>query len=377
MLACNTPVPTPTGWTNVEYLTTGGWVFDESGYPVRIKSLGEPELKPTLKIGLANRGKTVHEWLTTTEDHPFLTWQKRDMYFYSAMTGLPMVPDEWASAEAKPITAAEIAKVAQFQTRGAEHFIPVTFPLTLQPKDFRVPPYIMGLVTQLRDPEGGSMTCPEWMWDWYSRIFEDAGFPVTRIGKPLGIRARNNEDKRLKPVIFSSAKLNKELSYFSGINLGKLPENFLRGSALQRYEVLQGLLDIPVDWFDRHGDRNICKDKRGLVMVWCGKRERLSEQVVELIRSIGYAGYVKHDPRSETYTVSWMPIDNPYKHPRFRTALGNLGSLTNNKYMKFAWRISEADDDLQVASVRSIEVEGPNKMMTVGKTFCPVVADGN
>lgn len=373
MLSVDTRLPTPYGWTTVGDLVPQTSVFDELGYPVFVKSVEPVERAKVYRVGLTNRSKERGAVLMT-ESQLLCTWGRDEMLEFTKQTGQTSVPQDWAEYEGKRWTLGEVE--GDYIGRGGngtqklKHVVPVTFPLVLPVRDVPIPPYIMGLTIQLHDRWTGLMTCKERMWDWYEAQFVAAGFPVTRTKKRL---------KRWKPnadVTFSSGLLNRQLNQVRAYNnTGLIPPAYMRGSVQQRMELLQGLLDISFDDINTHGDTNSMFNKKAAVIVWCGKSEGLKDQVLELIRSLGYSAISACHPAANTYTVTYTPVTNPYRYPKFRAELPNLTQLKRNTFTRFCWRVQSIELEAET-DVRGFDVTSPSGLVTVSDLFLPVVAGG-
>lgn len=348
-------------------------MFDELGYPIFIRSVGPVRTEKVYRVGLTNK-QAERGSLLLTEDQRLCTWNRDAMEGLTKITGLKSVPVDWADHEGKTHTLREVKDTLETirPSNGSHkllHVIPTTFPLVLPHRDVVIPPYIMGLTLQIHDPRSGLMTCKESMWDWYEAQFRAAGLHVTRTKKRLK-RWRPTDD-----VVFSSAELNRQLDRMNGYRIGLVSDAYLRGSAQQRMDLLAGMLDISFDDINTHGDTNSMTNKQSSVMVWCGKNEALSKQVVELIRSLGYAAVASHHRYANTYTVSYTPVDNPYRYPKFRAQLPDLTRLKRNTFQRFSWRVQSIEIEAE-AEVRSFEVTSPSGLVSVGDLFLPLVAGG-
>jgi hypothetical protein len=345
-------------------------VFDELGYPVFVKSVGPVERAKVYRVGFTNRSKERGSVLMT-EGHGLHTWNRDAMREFTKSTGQTSVPQDWAEYEGKRWTLGEVegnylARNESNGTRKLTHVIPMSFPLILPVRDVPIPPYIMGLTIQLHDRWTGLMTCKERMWDWYEAQFAAAGYPVSRTKKRL---------KRYKPdadVTFSSGLLNRKLGQERAYNYsGQIPPGYMRGSAQQRMELLQGLLDISFSDINTFGNTNSMFNKRASVIVWCGKSEALKDQVLELVRSLGYSATAACHPAANSYTVSYTPVDNPYRYPKFRAELPDLTQLKRNTFTRFCWRVNSVEIEAE-AEVRAFDVTSPSGLVTVSELFLPV-----
>lgn len=369
MLACETRVPTPWGWSTVGTLNVGDTVFDEQGYPVFVKEAGPVEREKVWRVGLTNK-KVERGAVLMTGEHELITWDRDRMQ----RAGYPNVPSDWASYEGERQTlekAMTRLEIPVRNTRKLMHVIPMTFPLVLPHGDgWTVPPYVLGLALQIHDRYTGLMTCKESMWDWYETQFRAEGYPVIRLGKPRLKRWRPNDD-----VVFSSAALNRDLSRIAEYNMGggRIPGRYLRGSVSQRLALLQGLLDVPFSGLNLHGDPGASENGKSAVLVWCDRDGFRAEQVCELIRSLGYTALVRLHKRTNCYTVLYTPVENPYRNPKLRAGLADLTLLKRNTFTRFCWRIQSATPDSET-DVRALKVTSPSGLITVSDLFVPVCA---
>lgn len=364
MLATSTKLPTPWGWTTVGNLVPGASVFDEVGYPVFVRSVGEVSHEKVYRVGLTNK-MVERGAVLMTEGQMLNTWNRYALRSFTSKTGFKSVPLDWAEHDGVVRPLSEVAERVSTVDAGQRrllHVIPVSFPLVLPHRDVPVPPYIMGMVLQMRDPHTGVMKCKEHTWDWVEARFASAGYPLTRTKARL---------KRWKPdadVVFSSAELNRALRQDRGYSTTTgISDAYLRGSIQQRMELLSGLLDIPVDG-RTHNERGATRAEDTKAQVFCND-PRWRDQVLELVRSLGYAAV----PSSNSYGVSFRPLDNPYRYPKMRAQLPDQTLVTRNTFQRFCWRIQSVEIEGE-AEVRSFEVTGPSGMVTVSDLFLPVVA---
>lgn len=365
MLACDTRVPTPWGWSTVGALNVGDVVFDEQGYPVFVKEVGPVQQEKVWRVGLTNK-KVERGTVLMTEDHEMITWNRRRML----SSGLQSVPTDWAEHDGERHVLGSISDrlytiAGDGKSRNLVHVIPTTFPLVLPHGDgWQVPPYVLGLALQIHDRHTGLMTCKESAWDWYEAQFRAEGYPVTRLGKPRLKRWRPGDD-----VVFSSGSLNRDLGRIAEYNRGLIPGRYLRGSAEQRMALLEGLLDVSLLDLNLHGDGHIMLQTA--VLVWCDRDASRAEQVCELIRSLGYTALIRLHKRTNCYTVRYTPVTNPYRNPKLRAGLADLTLLKRNTFTRFCWRIQSATPDSET-DVRALKVTSPSGLITVSDLFVPV-----
>lgn len=360
MLHVDTKVPTPYGWTRVGDLAPGSVVFDELGYPVFVRQISDPVTEKVFRVGLTNK-TSERGAIYVTEGHELCTWDRDSMRILTRNTGIKTIPTDWAEHDGKKRPLSQIREnisVPEGTTRKYKHVIPMTFPLVLPVYTAPIPPYILGLAMNLHDRHSGLMHCKEHMWDWYESQFAEAGFTVLRTKKRL---------KRPKPdgdVTFSSGQLNRLLNQQNSyMSKGIIPPQYLRGSSQQRMELLSGLVDYPFQSARNHQNG---------VHVWCGKNDERFEQILELVRSLGFAAVPLLHQSTKSWIVRWTPVENPYRYPKFRAQIPDFGHLKRNTFQKFCWRIQSVELDSE-AQVRSIEVTSPSGLITVSDLFIPVV----
>lgn len=374
MLTLDTRLPTPYGWTTVQNLMPGTSVFDEQGYPVFVSSVGGVTYETVYRVGFTNK-RCERGAVFMTESQGLRTCHRDALQKFTNRTGVKMFPSDWAEHDAKQWSLSDVKDTyeqieASTGARKLMHVIPSTFPLVLPNSDAGgfVTPYIMGLATQIYDRHTGLLTCKERMWDWYEKQFVAGGFDDLERTRKRWKRWQPEDD-----VTFSSPRLSRELHRYADCREGLIPAQYLRGSAQQRMDLLTGLLDISMDDINTHGDTNAKKDKDSSVMVWCGRRPRLAEQVTELIRTLGYAATTRHHKKANSYTVSYTPIENPYRYPKFRAQLPDLTRLTRNTFQRFSWRVQSVEEAGR-QRVRSFEVTSPSGLVSVSDLFLPLEA---
>lgn len=360
MLALETRLPTPDGWTTVKDLQPGTVVFDELGYPVFVRAVGPVQMEKVHRVGFTNKRVERGAVLMTSEQR-LCTWNRRRMKRMSEQTGIKTIPSDWAEYDGQRWTLAEIEDTylkIENGVRNLQHVIPMTFPLILPNRDqLSVPPYIMGLVMQIHDRETGIMTCKEHMWDWYEKQFAMVGMPVTRTSKRLKRPVAEAD------VLFSSGTLNQALSGMDTYrNRGLIPPQYLRASVNQRMDLLAGLLDVPAP-----------TDRGARAQVVCSD-ERVRDQALEVIRTLGYSGTPDVGLNANSYIARFSPVENPHRYPKFRAGLPDLTRLTRNTFQRFCWRVDSVALEAEV-EVRAFDVTSPSGLVTVSDLFLPVVAN--
>ena len=126
LLATDTPIPTPHGWTTMGALSVGDTVFDERGQPCTVQYLS-----PVVTDAVAYRlrfsdGTTV----TACAEHLWHTYTAAELA---------------ASADGAVRTTEKIAATIQTASGRANHAIPVTAALCLPDAPLQVDPYRLGV----------------------------------------------------------------------------------------------------------------------------------------------------------------------------------------------------------------------------------------
>jgi phage terminase large subunit-like protein len=262
-LGIETPVPTPTGWTEHGSLRPGDVVFDQQGRQVRVVAVTPHYVGECFDVEAAGGCRIVaherHEWQTSRTAHTGRNHGSREP--------LPLVE------------TAQLAATLTHAARGDRtHGIPVAGALRLPVADLPIPPYAFGA----------------WIGDGHSatgRItFADTAIADRIRGEGVPIHPRFYRGKAITYVMSAgrsqrerNASIAARLRRLGVLGHKRIPAIYLRASCEQRLEVLRGIVDT-----DGH-----CT-KRGQYEV-VSKWEALAADIAELVNTLGMKATISED----------------------------------------------------------------------------------
>ena len=141
-LALDTPMPTPQGWTTMGALSVGDWVMGDDGRPARVSGVTQVwHNRPCYRVWFSDGSSIVadaeHEWLTDTRSS-----RKSKQAAAVQHRG---TRNQRTFAEIR--TTAQIAETVRCETtdRQLNHSITNAKPLELPSRELPLPPYVLGV----------------------------------------------------------------------------------------------------------------------------------------------------------------------------------------------------------------------------------------
>lgn len=352
LLCKQTPVPTPTGWTTMGELKPGSVVFDEAGKPCNVVAVYEPPVSKAYRLTFSDSAT-----LTADADHQWVTWEHADRkaYLRSQYTDPSRFPDNWpqwrsGSGEKGPEirTTQQIVDTLVYGKRGdTNHCIPCCAPLELPDADLSVPPYVLGYWLGNGSAHGPTVTC-----------HHDDRDELMSYMRADGVGAAPHKH----PQNFGLLDIVGALRDGGQLLNKHIPTEYLRASAVQRLDLLRGLMD---------SDGNI---EHGNTVAFVNTDKALIDAVSELVHSLGmktrvWSGVgkiygVEHKP---FWRVQFTPTVNPFRLKRKagRIGLGGAQSLRNHHRM-----IVKAEE-IEPVPMCCITVDSRNSMYLVGREMIP------
>lgn len=319
-LDCDTPIPTPDGWTTMGEIQVGSTVFDEAGHPTPVVAAtpvmtGRPCYQVTFSDGESIVADESHLWVT-------VSYQGRQR-------------GRW---DPKVSTTAEIART--LTARGGfvkNHLVEVCGPLDCPEQDLPIDPYTLGCWLGDGEARGARVTChtkdvkiideivkagytahrtPATPYGWY--ISHDAairtaikqgtvymqdghsarsaaslvGVTKDRMtlyakvrGAPMGGRAKTSAASSVRDAPPRISTFVGQLRDLGVLENKHIPRQYLRSSSQQRLALLQGLMDT-----DGYVSGNGGGHKRGFGAARCELTTTLkclADDVYELLVSLG------------------------------------------------------------------------------------------
>lgn len=357
-LAVDTPIATPGGWTTMGKLSIGDELFDETGCICYV--IGATEVmtgRECYRVGFSD-GSTIvadadHLWKTKARQNGKSRW-----------------PSKWTEREhANLWTTREIKETLYVMYPSHEmsgkteynHAIPAAGAIALPEADLPIPPYVLGAWLGDGTSANAGLTCS----------YEDPGIieEIRACGIPVNELKSSNANSglfwlgSLGPKLRSKS-LQARLRALDLLKNKHIPPGYLRASREQRHALLQGLMDTD-GYVSKAGQSE-----------FVSTRERLYQDVLALLRTLGYKPTVKIDrallngkdcgPR---YRIQfWAYSDQPCC--RLARKANRLKpppeSLTRSSTRQIT-----AVDPVESVPVRCIQVLSPSGMFLAGDAMIP------
>lgn len=286
LLALDTPIPTPTGWTTMGELQVGDEVFDEQGKPTRVLYVSPVQTPDMYRITF-NDGATIdccgdHQWVTI----PLSQRSKVKAQDWR---------DHWDIGVQSD--ARDLIPTVKQKDGVANHAIPINGALQYRgarDEDLPIHPYMLGV--WLGDGSTGNPSI--------TLGVEKESFLLGELAT-LGYAPTSVSQKRESTRTYHFAKqgLRQALRAIGVLGGKHIPDLYLHASEWARREVLRGLMDT--DGFTAGaGSRGAGIDLAN---------ERLAKGVAELVRSLGVRISLSGPQKAVCYTPGYEK-----EHTRYR-----------------------------------------------------------
>lgn len=350
-LALDTPVPTPSGWSDMGSLLPGDEVFSADGTVCNVVAVSEVMGDRACYRLRFSDGQTIvadaqHLWRTM----PLRTGGKRG----------PKEPGAARKGDYAVVTTEHIAQTLAVPTGSSahpqarwNHRVDLAGALELPDLDLPVPPYTLGVWLGDGDSDCGRVTCAA----------ADAPEVLSRIASE-GVRVRAQKSGTSGAGRYLLAGVQSTLREIGVLGDKHIPEVYYRASAGQRMELLRGLMD---------SDGSALK---GGAAEYCGVNRRLCEGVAALARTLGfrpnlhtgratlYGKDCGEKYRVQVYAYREMPIFH------LSRKVGRLKPRPKTHPISEGRRIV-ACDLVDSVPVRCIQVDRPDGMFLVGENYVP------
>lgn len=328
-------IPTPNGWKTMGDLKENDFVFDDNGCPTKITYITDLMYdRPCYEV-IFSDSSTVkcdadHLWKTTTKIDRASLDRGRKTKYPTICTTEEIRASLWYYSSNK-------------EDKWPNHCVETCKPLQYSEKKLLVPPYLLGLWL------GDGLHCSGSITINNEEIVEQI--------KKLGFECNKIVSSKYEwRVVGLTSILNK----LGVLNYNKhIPDIYLRGSEIQRLELLCGLMD---------SDGYI--DKRGRSFFY-NTNKNLADSVEELCISLGMKvkrttkiGKLNGVEKKLCYIVSFT-TDLPIFKLQYKVA--RLRKIAKKATRRYIIGINAIPSE----PVRCIRVENPNHLFLVGKACVP------
>lgn len=369
MLALDTPVPTPSGWTTMGDLEAGDAVFDEAGRPCTVVRAHPIDMSPIAYRMRFDDGSEV----TACADHLWLTLDARDLAALTrrdpehrarrrekrgsratgnrseAFTAAVTARNKRLRPPTKPPPAGSVRSTADIAAtltvRGGRrnHAIPVADPLQTSEAQVPVDPYVLGL----------------WLGDGHSHegTITTADHEVVEALRRAGYEVRKWPSQR---YAYGVGGLTGQLRPLGVLRNKHVPATYLRGSMEQRLALLQGLMDTD----------GYCGESGGAEFT--STNRELAEAVQELAVSLGSKAAI----REGRATLDGRDCGPKYRVP-FSSELPlfrierKLCRQKRDRRRTTLFRYVVSCERVESVPMRCITVDSPSSLYLCGKEMVP------
>lgn len=346
-LSLDTQIPTPDGWKKMEDVHPGSYVYGRDGQPVKV--LIESEIfhkqmyRVTFEDGSSVKASADHIWTVKTKttartarrplkdpNRWFVNHEARDNDGFVNRTTSEL--------------AGDYARVRK-DGKGIEYKyrVPAAGPVAYSEQNLPVDPYTFGVWLGDGTSVSATMTCGEDDLQEMISILEGEGHRCA-VRRHKGRAPTISLDKK------EHGKHNELLDGLraAGVYADKhIPDVYLRSSIEQRWALLQGLMDT---------DGTISKAGE---CEFTQKSEKLSRDVLELIRSLGIKASMKEKGAicngKDAGTVYRIIFYTDAQHPCFRLS---------RKRARLKERLANRANAKSIVKIEEIETE-PSKCIAV------------
>jgi len=366
-LALDTPLPTPHGWVRMGDVGVGTVLFDPSGNACRVTAVSEISHRPCFRLvfddGSCVVADDVHRWVTfdakalaqMTRRDP--AWRaRRRSKRPSRVKGLKSAKFTEAITAANasrvhisaPVSGEmrdtlSIAATLRTESGRSNHAIPVCGALDTAPAALPLDPYVLGAWLGDGTSANGGITGQD--AEIWGRI-ERAGYRMSHSPSC----ALSHRILGIMPVLRQMGVLNNK----------HVPRAYLRGSALQRLALLQGLMDT---------DGSIAADGGS---EFCNTKEHLADAVYELAVSLGIKatklqGVAKVNGKNcgPMWRIRWTSAVPVFGLSR------KLARLPNDTRRTTKMRYVVSCDPVPSVPTRCISVDSPTRQFLCGNAMIP------
>ena len=347
-LALDTEIPTPIGWTTMGKLKIGDKIFDENGNICNVTNATNVMYdRECYEITFSDGTKIVadgeHLWETHTINSR-ISIKNKIKNLSKKNKKINKNNQEYKRILSKVRTTKEILETLEVKRKNGKifknHSINLSLPLQLDIKKFIIEPYLLGVWIGDGTSASGQITCND------IEIIEE----IERLGYTC--------IKQKARFMYGIKGIQVKLKELGVLNNKHIPIEYLRGSEFQRMELLKGLMDT---------DGSIDKTS---ICEFTTIKKHLSEQVYELIASLGFKAVVYECDAmlngkfiSKKYRVCFKPFNPVFKLKR------KLERHTNT--VKCKYRYINEINKIKSVPVRCITVDSPNNLYLVTKSFIP------
>jgi intein/homing endonuclease len=321
----NEPVLTPTGWKPHGKLEAGDYVYSPSGSPVLVVGRSRVFHETCYRVSFSDGYSVIvngdHLWYVGKKSRKRISGTKNKRQY----------------RDFSVLKTSELYKHAHKQD---ERFsVPLANPIQNNEKKLLIPPYVLGV----------------WLGDGTSSSGQIASDDIEIVERIRGLGF--DVKKTSAPFMYTIYKLVRKLRQISVLNNKHIPESYMLGSELQRWELLRGLMDTD----------GTC-DKRGTA-TFVNVNERLAQDVYALACSLGLSPRIRKVRtkfKGEPYAFFQVSFQSYKANPVFHLERKALRSRSGSRVMRGKY-IVKVEKLPHIQPTSCIKVDSEDGLYLVGK----------
>jgi len=337
-LALDTPIPTPTGWKQMDQLQVGDLVFDERGRPTAVIDATEVMTARECREVVFSDGTS----LVCDLDHQ---WEVQSEY-------------DRARGSARVLTTREMEHRLHVADREYAFHVRQAAPVHYSPKRQPIDPYVLGVWLG----DGTSMQAEVTSAD--PPILEElqlAGCAVRPATAPLAYRVGGTGRTRdaRSGRYARNASLSSEVPNLGLLGEKHIPTAYLQGSVEQRRALLEGLMDTD-GYVDSLGRCEVTT-----------VQPYLADQYFELVASLGHrpklakkTAWLDGVNCGPKYEIAFTPSEPVFRLPRKLGRQKSAGAFRRGRAIRAIRRVDSVP-------VRCIQVASPRGLYLATRSFIP------
>ena len=352
----DTPIATPDGWKNIGFLRVGDVVFGAEGNPVTVTGVYPQGKREEWRMEFQHSIHPVycdadHLWATADELYRKRVNRRGGGYKF----------DELTVRTTKEIAASLVKR----KRDDLNHRIPVAYPIDLPEKEYLIPPYTLGVWLGDGASSNSSLYVSPADIDHFRAMF-------SAYGETISPPSPSTKDDPAPRCTITPAKHSRDTNHSFRSRLRKLglldnkhiPDEYLRGSIDQRFQLLSGLMDT---------DGTIAGNSSSSVFRVTNRC--LAVGFYELAASLGFKPSWRERPAKlyekicgTEYSVEFFATDRCFTLDR---KLKRVKPMATHRNRVKARSITSCAPTGSMSDMTCISVDDPNQLFLAGRSMVP------
>lgn len=345
-LALDTPIPTPSGWTDVQSIKIGDELFDVNGKRCRVIDKTETYVNRECYRVCFSNGESVvcdagHLWVTSSLNHEI----KKTKNGKTVSRFRPFATR----------TTEEIFKSQRTSQGSCVHSLKMPKPIQCDDASLPIDPYLLGFWLGDGDSDGARVTFAATDEAEVRRVLSEVGTVVREPKNQHGC-----DTVKRAGIGKKFGQLRTDLRNLGVLFNKHIPQQYLRASIEQRTALLQGLMDT-----DGH-----CAAKQSM-LIFATSNPLLRENFKELLSSLGIKFSCNHYPEKNYWRFQFMAFADQVACFRFKRKLKEQPVSSSRKWNRSRTVQIVSVEKVDSVPVQCIAIDSPTKEFLFGRTMLP------